>query len=118
MNDAKITQDAPEPLGDAGTALWRSITDAYELQPHEGLQLVQACHVADRLRMLAEAIEDKLSGPVVTEWRQTQILLARLLANLRVPTGDQTDDEATSTSPVPRLRPKRQGHRGVRQVTP
>lgn len=92
----------PEGLSDAGTRLWRSVVDAYELDAHEELLLLQACRVADRLdRLDTEAASgsvtvtnykgDQVPHPALTESRQQALTLARLLASLRLPSGDEAD---------------------------
>lgn len=53
----------PASLDQAGRALWRAVTGAYDLAPHEAELLRQACRVTDNLaRIDAVLIED---APVV-----------------------------------------------------
>lgn len=108
----------PKGLGPAGRALWRAVTGDYELEQHELVLLEQACRTADMVAALAAAVDD---GPLTTgegrirpevvEARQQRIVLARLLAALRVPLGEQNDDHSGQHGP-PRLQ-RRSGARGV-----
>lgn len=103
---------APKGLQAAGRALWRSITDTYDLDPHEQLALEQAARCADRLAALhaivdAEGVtvEDPKRGteiahPALVEARQQQIVQTRLLTALRLPDSDG-------------VRPQRRGTRGT-----
>jgi hypothetical protein len=106
---------APKGLQSAGRRLWRAILADYELDQHEMLLLVQACRTADILDRLADAAEDApltvnnfrgdpVANPLLTEQRQQSIVLARLLAALRLPTGEDDTER----------RPQRRG--GVRGV--
>lgn len=93
---------APKPpagLKASGRRLWSAALADYELDVHEEL-LLQACRCADRLdRLEAEASNgsvtvtnykgDQVANPALVEARQQSITLARLLAALRMPTGDE-----------------------------
>jgi hypothetical protein len=90
----------PKGLNASGRRLWRSIVDDYALDIHEELLLLQACRCVDRLDRLAEeaagasvtvinARGDQVPHPALTESRQQSITLSRLLASLRLPTGDE-----------------------------
>jgi hypothetical protein len=48
----------PQSLDDAGKALWRGITGAYELAPHELELLRQACRVTDHIARIDAALMD------------------------------------------------------------
>lgn len=96
MNDNKTVRRAPRGLGSSGKALWRSVTDANELEQHEQLLLLEACRTADRLDALAEAAQDRpltvtnskgdeVAQPLLVESRQQSIVYARLIAALRIP---------------------------------
>ncbi|MBQ0902680.1 hypothetical protein [Micromonospora sp. U21] len=105
---------APKGLGTAGSRLWRSVLDAFELS-EQGLTLLrQASRTADLCDQLQAVVD--VEGPMVSakddgqrahpalvELRQQRITLARLLVALRVPIGD--DDDAVRT--------QRRGIRGV-----
>jgi hypothetical protein len=104
----------PARLGASGRALWRSICDDYELDQHEVALLREACRTADRLDSLAvEAAKgpvmvtnhsgDKVANPAMVEARQQSLTLARLLASLRLPSGEEGEER----------RPQRRG--AVRQ---
>lgn len=94
------THRAPKGLERSGRRLWRSIVDDYDLETHEQLLLSEACRVADRLDRLAEesAIStltvtnnkgDEVANPLLVEARQQAVVFARLLASLRLPTGEE-----------------------------
>lgn len=99
----------PQGTGPAGRTLWRSIVGPYDLEPHELAQLRSAVIVADRVAALDAEVDqggvmitDPKRGPVVhpalVESRQQRLVLARLLAGLRLP-------DATGVQPQ---------HRGIR----
>lgn len=99
MTKARTT---PDGLAAAGRQLWRSVLDEYDLDTHEELLLLQACRVADRLdRLDVEAAVgsvtvtnykgDQVPHPALTESRQQALTLARLLASLRLPAGDEAE---------------------------
>lgn len=91
---------APAGLGASGSALWRATVADFDLAEHELQQLLQACRLADLLDQLAAVVAaegptvtDPATGaskphPVVVELRQQRLVLARLLAALRVPDAD------------------------------
>lgn len=88
MGEAK----PPKGLGAAGRALWRSITGGFELEQHELLVLRQAAVVADRIASLdalvdAEGVVNNqgTANVALIESRQQRVLLARLLAALKLP---------------------------------
>ena len=89
----------PAGLNAAGRRLWRDALADYEFDTHEELLLLQACRCADRLDRLAVEAEsnpvtvvnakgDQVPPPALTESRQQSITLARLLAALRLPAGE------------------------------
>lgn len=99
----------PKGLRTSGRRLWREVVDSYELEVHESLLLRQACRCADRLDELATLVESDgvmvddprrglVAHPAAVEHRQQSITMTRLLASLRLPSGDE--DEA---------RPQRRG---------
>ncbi|PWV49219.1 hypothetical protein [Nocardiopsis sp. L17-MgMaSL7] len=90
----------PPGTGPAGRKLWASVVTDFGLDPHEELLLVQAVRCADRLDAMAEALTgasltvanrhgDQVSHPLLVESRQQSALLAKLLASLRLPSGDE-----------------------------
>ncbi|MFJ3290386.1 hypothetical protein ACIPMW_34480 [Streptomyces sp. NPDC086669] len=92
----------PDGLDESGTRLWESVADSFDLDVHEQLLLLQACRTADLLdRLSAEAARGRLTvrnakgeevtNPVITEHRQQSLVLARLLASLRMPSGEEDE---------------------------
>lgn len=90
----------PKGLEAAGRRLWRSISDEYELDVHEEALLLQAARTVDRLDAIAEALVgapltdtnfkgDPVTNPLLVETRQQSLTLARLLASLRLPSGEE-----------------------------
>lgn len=109
--------DLPKGTGTAGRALWRSVVDVFDLEEHERALLVEAVRTVDLLAELDQAIkaegavvdspQGRRANPAAVEARQQRIALARLLAALRLPSGDEGDGRATA-------RPQRRvGARGV-----
>lgn len=92
----------PDGLRTAGRQLWGSVTRDYDIEEHERLLLVEACRVADRLDAIATELVaapltmtnfkgDPCSHPLLVEARQQGIVFSRLLASLRLPSGDEDD---------------------------
>ena len=95
-------QRPPVGLGTAGKRLWRAVQEDYELDVHEALLLREACRTVDVLdRLHAEAagspvtVEnfrgDMVAHPAITEARQQALVFTRLVASLRLPSGDEGD---------------------------
>jgi hypothetical protein len=91
---------APKSLEIAGRRLWASVTSEFDLAEHELALLRQACHTADLCNelqgeverdgpILATATGQTRIHPAVVELRNQRLLLARLVAMLRVPLGDE-----------------------------
>lgn len=110
----------PGGLDESGVRLWESVADAFDLDVHEQLLLLQACRAADLLdRLSLEAARgpltvvnakgDRIANPVVVEHRQQSLTLARLLASLRMPSGEEDDR--------PQRRGAARGSYGVRRVS-
>ncbi len=106
----------PRGTGKAGAALWRAVLAAYELEQHELLLLreaVRTVNVLDDLtdRVAAEgAVVDSPQGtkahPALVEARQQRLVLAGILAALRLPAGEESEEGER--------RPQRQmGVRGI-----
>lgn len=103
----------PEGLGEPGRRLWSSVVSTYELDEHERALLVEAVRTVDLLDDLDAAVRrdgvivDTATGtkahPAAVEARQQRIALARLLAALRLPDGE----DGTARPP------RRVGVRGV-----
>ena len=93
-----------------------SIVGAYELEEHELAQLIEVVRTVDALAELDKAVQrdgvvvsspqGERAHPALVEARQQRLVLARLLAALRLPAGDEKDGKATS-------RQRRTGVRGV-----
>ena len=85
------------PLGRAGLATWRAITDVgYVLRPDEVVVLTQACRLLDQAEALQAAIDHDgvtVTGsrgqirphPALAELRGTRAEVARLLGRLKLP---------------------------------
>jgi len=113
---------APAGLAATGRRLWRSVLDEYDLDTHEELLLREACRCADRLDALAEIAGastavvtngkgDQAPHPAIVESRQQAIVLSRLLASMRLPSG-----EADGALARPQRRGAARGSYGVRGV--
>ena len=104
-----MNAEAPSDLGADGLRLWGSVTTRYELEEHELLLLEAAARTADTVARLGAALGDELvddRGRVraeLVELRQQRIVLARLLAALRVPLGEEQGADASKHDPTPRL---------------
>ncbi|GAA1449652.1 hypothetical protein [Nocardiopsis tropica] len=92
--------DPPPGTGPAGRKLWLSVVTDFGLDPHEELLLIQAVRCADRLDQMADALDgapltvanrhgDQVPHPLLVESRQQSQLLAKLLASLRLPSGEE-----------------------------
>ncbi len=99
MTDAKAPP-VPKGSGPSGRKLWRSVMGEYELDGHDELVLLQAVRCADLLDDLADAADGEpltvanrfgelVTNPLLTEQRQQAIVLARLLAALRLPSDEE-----------------------------
>ncbi len=110
----EVCKQLPPGLGRAGAGLWEAVVAQFELEKHEMLLLREACRTADLLDVLEDLVsaEGPLIGssqgprthPAVVEIRQQRIALARLLAAMRLPVGDED---------VPARRGGQVGVRGV-----
>ena len=109
----------PTGAGKAGTALWRAVLAEYELEEHELLLLREAVRTVDTLDSLEALVQtggavvsspqgDK-AHPALVEARQQRIALARLLAALRLPAGEEGAED--------RRPQRRMGVRGVYGVS-
>jgi hypothetical protein len=103
--------------------LWCSVVADYELEEHELRLLHEAARTVDVLNDLDAAV--RRDGPLVpspqglkahpaaVEARQQRIALARLVAALRLPAGDEGDHQASAR---PQRRVGARGVYGVRAV--
>lgn len=106
-----------------GRRLWTSVQSEYELEEHETALLLEACRTVDQLDALDglvsregpldESSQGRRAHPALTEARQQRIALARLLAALRLPAGEE-DAGADSRRPQRRGAPR--GVYGPRSV--
>lgn len=111
-----MAKTPPAGLADAGSALWKSVTDEFELDEHEAVLLLQAARTVDQLDLLQAAIDTdgvvvnspqgSKAHPALVEARQQRIALARILSALRLP------EEETGKRPQ-----RRMGVRGLQAVT-
>ncbi len=111
---------APVGTGLAGRRLWRAVVEQYELEEHESLLLREAARTADLLDELEKRIkaegaviespQGEKAHPAAVEARQQRIALARLLAALRLPAGEE---EAGDRRPQ-----RRTGVRGIYRTGP
>lgn len=99
----------PDGTGPSGESLWRSILSDFDLEIHETALLREAVRTTDQLDILAAVVakdgpmvSDNKIHPALVESRQLRLTLARLLAALRLPTGDEEDQAANK-------RPQRRG---------
>jgi hypothetical protein len=111
------TPKPPQGTKAPGRRLWASVVDDFELEEHELALLVEAVRTVDLLDLLDARVRaegalvttphgDK-AHPAAVEARQQRIALARLLAALRLPSGDEGDHQGNA-------RPQRRvGARGV-----
>jgi hypothetical protein len=108
-------------LHEAGKRLWLSVVGEYELETHEELLLLQGCRCADRLDSMATALAtapltvenkrgDEVPHPLLTEARQQSLTLTRLLASLRLPSGEEAGERR------PQRRGAARGSYGIRGV--
>ncbi|GAA3037035.1 hypothetical protein [Streptomyces glomeratus] len=118
--DAVSVTPVPDGLDESGTRLWESVADGFDLDVHEQLLLLQACRTADLLDRLSleagrgrltvrNAKGEEVTNPVITEHRQQSLVLARLLASLRMPSGEEDGR--------PQRRGGARGSYGVRAVS-
>lgn len=120
----KPTEGAPAGLRAPGLALWSSVVDEYELEEHERALLVEAVRTADLLHDLDEIVrregpmvqgpQGRIAHPAAKEARAQRIVLARLLAALRLPAGEEGDQQASARVRRPQRRSGARGAYGIR----
>ena len=97
-----MTDTAPKPprdLARSGRALWRAVLADFDLDEHERQLLHETCRtrdLCDKLQtvleqdgVMSESSQGVRVHPAAVELRQQRIVLARLLAALNVPTGEE-----------------------------
>ena len=122
----------PAFLSEPAEALWWGVLagegedhDGYELESHELVLLREACRAQTRLDQLAHVIDvegttttgskgQTVTHPALSEARQTQLTLARLIAALRMPQGE--DDGRRSTVTADGRPQHRGGPRGLYSI--
>ena len=117
----KPAESAPAGLGVEAVALWSSVVDVFDLEEHERTLLLQAVRTVDLLAKLeaelqrdgvmVESPQGMKAHPAATEARQQRITLARLLAALRLPSGEEGDHQASAR---PQRRSGARGTYGIR----
>ncbi|GAB3349942.1 hypothetical protein GCM10027300_13440 [Modestobacter lapidis] len=106
MTVRKPPESSPEGVGAEALALWSSVVDVFDLEQHERALLVEAVRTVDLLAKLdaevrrdgvmVESPQGMKAHPAATEARQQRITLARLLAALRLPNGEEGDQQASA----------------------
>lgn len=113
-----MSSTAPKPprtLGTGGGRLWRAVLAEYEFEEHELALLAEACRTVDALEALDAVVrrdgpvvaspQGERANPALVEARAQRITLARVLAALRLPAGEEEAGDVR--------RPQRRGPRGV-----
>jgi hypothetical protein len=82
----------PDVTSDAALDLWSAVVSTFALMPHEVPLLRQVVRIVDRLELLAADLaergaldHDGRPRPCLTEARQQEVILGRLLTTLRLP---------------------------------
>jgi hypothetical protein len=122
----KAVDPAPrrsDGLGAAGGALYDSVADRFELDRHEHQLLLEASRTTDQLAELDAAVrrdgvlietpQGQRAHPALVEARGQRITLARLLAQLRLPQGEEGDTQASAR---PQRRSGARGTYGIKGV--
>lgn len=119
-SDRKVPTPPPG-TGKRGAALWRDVLGTYELEQHELALLHEAVRTVDLLDALAalvdtegltaESSQGSRVHPAVVEARSQRLALARILAALRLPAGEE--ESGTERRPQ-----RRGGARGVYALRP
>lgn len=118
MSDSRLPR-VPTGTGASGRRLWSEVLTRYELEEHEMALLKEMVRTVDLLDDLAEQVQrdglmqpgpglSRRVHPAVVEARQARIALARLSASLRLPAGDEGDQQQDARRPQ-----RRSGARGA-----
>lgn len=96
-----MKERTPAGLKAGGRKLWSTITEDYELGEHELVVLREACRTVDALARLETIVttdgvtdtspQGLRAHPALVEARQQRLVLAKLVASLRIPTDDAQD---------------------------
>lgn len=110
----------PKGTGGNGSRLWADVLGKYELEEHELALLREAVRTVDQLDelhalvgregMVVTGPHGSKTHPALRSADQLRITLARVLAALRLPAGEE-DDQAAGRRPQRRF-----GARGVRNI--
>ena len=102
------------------------MADDYELEEHERALLAQAARTVDLLDELDKVVRREgamvtsphglIAHPAAKEARAQGITLARLLAALRLPSGEEGDQQASARARRPQRRSGARGSYGIREV--
>lgn len=105
---------APAGLAAAGRRLWSNVVEEFELAEHELALLRQACQTVDAIDRLQKSLagdeildsspQGRRVHPALPELRQQRIVLARLIAQLGVPLGDEEAGEGDGRNRVTKQR--------------
>ena len=107
----------PVDLRAAGRRLWASVVDDFDLGPDEVGALREACRTVDELDDLRQALKDQpmtvpgstgqpVAHPLLAEVRRHRETLAKLLAALSLPAGDEDQGQTPA---------QRRAHRAAQQ---
>jgi hypothetical protein len=114
---------APEGLAGPGLALWRAVTGAYDLAPHEAELLRHACHVSDLIGEIDVALardglisEGQMGQPVRHPLLQASAdqrrLLDALFRSMSLPMPDESTGRRRSPAAVAAAQARWRGQRG------
>lgn len=86
---------APKGLKPTGAALWRKITNVYELRSDELVTLESACRATDRIVSMRDELGDQVTAtgstgqivvhPLIAEIRAHEAQVTSLLTRLKLP---------------------------------
>ncbi len=98
MSTKRATR-APKELHETGKKLWNRVLRDFGLADHEELVLLQACRVSDNLdrlqcematgSLVIESSQGSRIHPALVEARQQSLALAKIMASLRIPFGEE-----------------------------
>jgi hypothetical protein len=118
---AEVAHPVPDGLKAGGRRLWESTVGGFVLEEHELGLLQEACRTADAcddLQAVVDAdgvLNSSSQGvrahPALVELRHQRICLARLVAQLGLPTGDEEAEDGAS-----RQRRAARGVYGIRGI--
>jgi hypothetical protein len=113
------TPKPPSATGESGRRLWEQVVERFDLDEHERALLLEAVRTVDTLDRLAAVVEkdgpmtvngrgEAVAHPAVIEARQQRLVLARLVASLRLP------EDAEDAEGRPQRRGAARGAYGIR----